>query len=187
MKNGGVEVSAQKIYKRKLFVKIAKITFLLLLILISVIYLFLYIVYAGGRFTVTLDKNLSNRKNIFLTEDGNVKNKTRRLSADTIDYMVNKVLNLRIYDDSNGVMNKSILDVGGSILSISQFTLYADSKKGNRPSYINALNGEKAISLYEEFNNKLSRYICVETGKFGADMLVDIKNDGPVTIMLERE
>lgn len=108
-------------------------------------------------------------------------------NSDTIDYMVNKVINLRIYDDSNGVMNKSILDVGGSILSISQFTLYADSKKGNRPSYINALNGEKAISLYEEFNNKLSRYICVETGKFGADMLVDIKNDGPVTIMLERE
>lgn len=108
-------------------------------------------------------------------------------NSDTIDYMVNKVLNLRIYDDSNGVMNKSILGVGGSILSISQFTLYANSKKGNRPSYINALNGEKAISLYEEFNNKLSRYICVETGKFGADMLVDIKNDGPVTIMLERE
>ncbi len=108
-------------------------------------------------------------------------------NSDTIDYMVNKVLNLRIYDDSNGVMNKSILDVGGSILSISQFTLYANSKKGNRPSYINALNSEKAISLYEEFNNKLSRYICVETGKFGADMLVDIKNDGPVTIMLERE
>ena len=108
-------------------------------------------------------------------------------NSDTIDYMVNKVLNLRIYDDSNGVMNKSILDVGGSILSISQFTLYANSKKGNRPSYINALNGEKAISLYEEFNNKLSRSICVETGKFGADMLVDIKNDGPVTIMLERE
>ena len=108
-------------------------------------------------------------------------------NSDTIDYMVNKVLNLRIYDDSNGVMNKSILDVGGSILSNSQFTLYANSKKGNRPSYINALNGEKAISLYEEFNNKLSRYICVETGKFGADMLVDIKNDGPVTIMLERE
>ena len=108
-------------------------------------------------------------------------------NSDTIDYMVNKVLNLRIYDDSNGVMNKSILDVGGSILSISQITLYANSTKGNRPSYINALNGEKAISLYEEFNNKLSRYICVETGKFGADMLVDIKNDGPVTIMLERE
>ena len=108
-------------------------------------------------------------------------------NSDTIDYMVNKVLNLRIYDDSNGGMNKSILDVGGSILSVSQFTLYADSKKGNRPSYINAMNGEKAISLYEEFNNKLSRYVPVETGKFGADMLVDIKNDGPVTIMLERE
>ncbi len=89
MKNNGVEVEAQKIYKRKLFVKIVKIAFLLLLILISVIYLFLYIIYAGGRFTVSLDKNMSNRKNVFLSEDGNVKNKARKLSADTIEYMDN--------------------------------------------------------------------------------------------------
>ena len=89
MKNNGVEVEAQKIYKRKLFVKIVKIAFLLLLILISIIYLFLYIIYAGGRFTVSLDKNMSNRKNVFLSEDGNIKNKARKLSADTIEYMDN--------------------------------------------------------------------------------------------------
>ena len=102
-----------------------------------------------------------------------------------IDYLVNKVLNLRIFDDENGVMNKSILDVGGSILSISQFTLYADTKKGNRPSYINALGGDKAIHLYNEFNKKLKEHIHVETGVFGADMKVSITNDGPVTILLE--
>ncbi len=102
-----------------------------------------------------------------------------------IDYLVNKVLNLRIFDDENGVMNKSILDVGGSILSISQFTLYADTKKGNRPSYINALGGENAIKLYDEFNKKLSEFIHVETGEFGADMKVNILNNGPVTILLE--
>ena len=104
-----------------------------------------------------------------------------------IDYMIKKVLNLRIFDDENGVMNKSILDVGGSILSISQFTLYADTKKGNRPSYVKALNGEKAIKLYNEFNEKLSDYINVETGIFGADMKVNILNDGPTTILLEKE
>ena len=102
-----------------------------------------------------------------------------------IDYMIKKVLNLRIFDDEEGVMNKSILDVGGSILSISQFTLYADTKKGNRPSYIKALNGEKAIKLYNEFNEKLSDYIHVETGVFGADMIVSINNDGPITIIIE--
>ena len=102
-----------------------------------------------------------------------------------IDYLVNKVLNLRIFDDENGVMNKSILDVGGSILSVSQFTLYADTKKGNRPSYINALGGEKATLLYDEFNKKLKEHIHVETGVFGADMKVSIINDGHVTILLE--
>lgn len=103
-----------------------------------------------------------------------------------IDYMVNKVLALRIFDDENGVMNKSVLDTNGSILSISQFTLYADTKKGNRPSYVNALNGEEAIKLYDLFNNKLKNYIKVETGVFGADMKVSLLNDGPVTILLER-
>lgn len=102
-----------------------------------------------------------------------------------IDYLVKKVLNLRIFDDENGVMNKSVLDVGGSILSISQFTLYADTKKGNRPSYVNALNGNEAIKLYDLFNSKLSEYIKVEKGIFGTDMKVNIINDGPVTIILE--
>lgn len=102
-----------------------------------------------------------------------------------IEKLVKKVLNLRIFDDENGVMNKSILDVGGEILSISQFTLYANSKKGNRPSYIDALNGEEAIKLYELFNQLLSESIHVETGVFGAEMEVKITNDGPITIMLE--
>ncbi len=102
-----------------------------------------------------------------------------------IDYLVKKVVNLRIFDDENGVMNKSILDTKGSILSISQFTLYANTKKGNRPSYIEALSGDKAIELYEIFNSKLKEYTNVETGKFGADMKVNIMNDGPVTILLE--
>ena len=83
-------------------------------------------------------------------------------------------------------MNKSILDYGGSILSISQFTLYADTKKGNRPSYINAMGGEEAIKLYEAFNKELEKYLHVETGKFGAEMTVNITNDGPITIMLEK-
>lgn len=111
---------------------------------------------------------------------------TENDSEKEIDWMIRKVLSLRIFDDENGVMNKSVLDMDGSILSISQFTLYADASKGARPSYIKALNGEKAIKLYEEFNEKLSKFIHVETGLFGADMLVNIENDGPVTILLER-
>lgn len=104
-----------------------------------------------------------------------------------IDYLVNKVLNLRIFDDENGVMNKSLLDVGGSILSVSQFTLYADASKGRRPSYVKALSGEKATVLYDKFNEKLkSTGIHIETGIFGAEMIVNIVNDGPITIMLEK-
>lgn len=107
-------------------------------------------------------------------------------TIDNIKYLVNKVVNLRIFDDENGVMNKSILDCGGDVLSISQFTLYADTKKGNRPSYINALGGDKAEPLYELFNEELSKFVKVETGKFGAEMTVNITNDGPITIMLEK-
>ncbi len=103
-----------------------------------------------------------------------------------IDYMVKKVLGLRIFDDDNGVMNRSVLDIGGSILSISQFTLYGDASKGNRPSYINALNGNEAIKLYDMFNDKLRKSIKVETGIFGAEMKVSLLNDGPVTILLEK-
>lgn len=106
-------------------------------------------------------------------------------NEEIIDKMINKILNLRIFDDEAGVMNKSILDINGEILSISQFTLYANTKKGNRPSYIEALNGEEAIKLYNLFNEKLSKSLHVETGVFGADMDTHIRNDGPVTIMLE--
>ena len=111
---------------------------------------------------------------------------TQNDSIKEIDYLVNKVLNLRIFDDENGIMNKSILEVGGSILRISQFTLYADTTKGNRPSYKNALNGIKAGELYKIFNERLQKKIEVQTGKFGANMLVKIENDGPITIALER-
>lgn len=107
-------------------------------------------------------------------------------TKETIEYLVKKVLNLRIFDDENGIMNKSILDVGGEILSISQFTLYGDASKGNRPSYIKALNGEKATKLYDLFNQLLSEKIHVETGKFGAEMQIKLINDGPITILLER-
>lgn len=104
-----------------------------------------------------------------------------------IDYMVEKIVNLRIFDDDNGVMNKSLLDVRGSILSISQFTLYADASKGRRPSYTKALRGEESSLLYDEFNKKLNDAgVHTETGIFGADMHVSLINDGPVTIMLEK-
>ncbi len=102
-----------------------------------------------------------------------------------IDKMINKIIKLRIFDDENGVMNKSLLDIGGEVLSISQFTLYANTKNGNRPSYIEALAGNDAIKLYKLFNDKLSEYVPVETGIFGTDMKVLIANDGPVTITLE--
>ena len=110
---------------------------------------------------------------------------TNEDTSKDIDYLVKKVVNLRIFDDEYGIMNKSILDVNGSVLSISQFTLYADTKKGNRPSYIKAMNGEFAVKLYEEFNKKLEEYVNVESGIFGEDMKVNILNDGPITILLE--
>ena len=107
-------------------------------------------------------------------------------TIEEIKYLVNKVVNLRIFPDENDIMNKSILDYGGKILSISQFTLYADTKKGNRPSYINALKGDKAIDLYRAFNEELKKHLEVAEGIFGADMLINISNIGPTTIMLER-
>lgn len=102
-----------------------------------------------------------------------------------IDYLVKKIINLRIFADEFNKMNKSILDVGGSILSVSQFTLYAQTKGGNRPSYKDSMNFIEASNLYNLFNEKLRQYVNVETGIFGSDMCVNIKNDGPVTIILE--
>lgn len=107
-------------------------------------------------------------------------------SEENIDYMIQKILKLRIFDDDNNVMNRNILETNGEVLSISQFTLYADTKKGNRPSYIKALNSKEASILYQKFNEKLSKYIKVETGIFQSEMEVSITNDGPITIMLER-
>ena len=107
-------------------------------------------------------------------------------TIENLDYMINKILKLRIFDDENGVMNKSILDIDGEILSISQFTLYAETKKsGNRPSYSNAMSGCEAIKLYDKFNERLKEKVKVSTGIFGADMKVNICNDGPVTIIIE--
>ena len=99
--------------------------------------------------------------------------------------MIKKIINLRVFTDENDKMNLSILDTKGSVLSISQFTLYADTTKGNRPSFINALNPTEASKLYDIFNEKLSEFVHVETGVFGADMKVEIYNDGPVTIILD--
>lgn len=110
---------------------------------------------------------------------------TQSDTIEDIKKMAKKIVNLRIFDDEEGVMNKSVLDIKGEILSISQFTLYANTKKGNRPSYIEALNGKEAIKLYELFNEELNCYITTKPGIFGADMKVSITNDGPVTIILD--
>ena len=112
---------------------------------------------------------------------------THNEKKEDIIKMANKVVNLRIFDDENHVMNKSLLDIKGSILSVSQFTLYANTSHGRRPSYIEALNGSDAIKLYELFNDELRKYVTVETGIFGADMKVSLLNDGPVTIIMESE
>ena len=103
-----------------------------------------------------------------------------------VDKMIDKLINLRIFEDNEGKMNLSLLDVNGEVLSISQFTLYADASGGRRPSFVNAMKPEEASRLYDYFNEKLrSKNIKVETGIFGADMKVEIYIDGPVTIMLD--
>ncbi len=103
------------------------------------------------------------------------------------DYLVNKLLNLRVFEDENGKMNLNIKQVGGELLIISQFTLYGNTKDGNRPSFIDAAKPDKANELYEYFIEKCKKEnIKTEAGIFGADMKVSLVNDGPVTVMLER-
>ncbi len=108
-------------------------------------------------------------------------------AADDIRWLVRKISGLRIFDDEKGVMNRSVVDVDGEVIVVSQFTLMADCRRGNRPSYINAANHEIAIPLYLEFCRELSEAIGkkVQTGEFGADMKVELLNDGPVTICLD--
>lgn len=108
-------------------------------------------------------------------------------NAKIIDYMVKKIVNLRIFPDEKGIMNKSILDYDGEILSISQFTLYGDASKGNRPSYIKAAKNYIAEPLYNQFNTKLREFVPVATGRFGTEMEVSLINEGPTTILLEKE
>lgn len=108
-------------------------------------------------------------------------------SAEDIDWLVRKVIGLRVFDDENGVMNRSIMDIDGEILVISQFTLFASYKKGNRPSWLRAAKHDISIPLYNEFCTKLSAALGKEvgTGEFGADMKVELLNDGPVTICMD--
>lgn len=108
-------------------------------------------------------------------------------SAEDVEWLVKKIANLRVFDDDNGVMNRSITEVGGEALVVSQFTLYASYKKGNRPSWFKAGSHEHSIPLYEAFCQQLSEAIgkTVGTGEFGADMKVELLNDGPVTICMD--
>lgn len=133
-----------------------------------------------------------------VTIDGNVKSKIGKGylillgieeadSTEDIDWLCHKVVGLRVFEDENGVMNRSIMDVDGDIIVVSQFTLMASYKKGNRPSYIRAAGHSTAIPLYETFCSTLSQELGknVQTGEFGADMKVELLNDGPVTICMD--
>lgn len=127
-----------------------------------------------GRVVSSIDKGLLVL--VGFTDGDNIKD---------IDYLVNKVVNLRIFEDDNGIMNLSVRDISGSILCVSQFTLYGDASKGNRPSYIKALNGNESIKLYDLFCDKLNSIVPTKKGVFGADMKVSLVNDGPTTIIID--
>ena len=107
-------------------------------------------------------------------------------AMEDMEYLVRKIVQMRIFEDEDGKLNRSIQDIGGEILSVSQFTLYAETKKGNRPSFSKAAPGDVAIEMFEQFNGLLRETgVPVETGQFGADMKVELLNDGPVTILLD--
>ena len=107
-------------------------------------------------------------------------------AMEDMEYLVRKIVQMRIFEDEEGKLNRSIQDIGGEILSVSQFTLYAETKKGNRPSFSKAAPGDVAIEMFEQFNGLLRETgVPVETGQFGADMKVELLNDGPVTILLD--
>lgn len=107
-------------------------------------------------------------------------------AMEDMEYLIRKIVQMRIFEDEEGKLNRSIQDIGGEILSVSQFTLYADTKKGNRPSFSKAAPGDVALEMFEQFNGLLrDTGIPVETGQFGADMKVELLNDGPVTILLD--
>lgn len=136
------------------------------------------------RASVTIDGNVNGKieKGFMLLIGIDEKDEQKDL-----DYICDKLMGLRIFEDEEGKMNRSIIDAGGSILLISQFTLYGDARKGKRPSFIRAARPEKAIPLYEAAIAKLSEKVHVETGIFGAEMKVELVNDGPVTILLDSE
>ena len=102
-----------------------------------------------------------------------------------VTWLSNKIIKMRIFEDDNGKMNQSIEDIGGELLIVSQFTLHASTKKGNRPSFINAAHPDKALPIYQTFVSECNKQISTQTGKFGAMMQVDLVNDGPVTIWLD--
>ena len=107
-------------------------------------------------------------------------------AMEDMEYLVRKIVQMRIFEDEEGKLNRSIQDIGGEILSVSQFTLYAETKKGNRPSFSKAAPGDVALEMFEQFNGLLRETgVPVETGQFGADMKVELLNDGPVTILLD--
>lgn len=110
-------------------------------------------------------------------------------AQEDIEWLSKKIINLRVFDDENGVMNRSILDIQGEIMVVSQFTLHASTKKGNRPSYIKASKPDIAIPLYEAFCAEISQQLGrkVATGEFGADMKIELVNDGPVTILIDSQ
>lgn len=135
-----------------------------------------------------------------VTIDGNVKSRIGkgllvlvgiedRDTDEDIEWLSKKICSLRIFDDDNGVMNRPVVDVGGDIMVVSQFTLHASTKKGNRPSYIRASKPEFAIPMYEKFCKEVGIHLGkdVQTGTFGADMKVELLNDGPVTIIIDSQ